>query len=213
LVYFAFFIFFWLKSWRLKIKSYFCAKLCPKIMKNIRPIYEQLGVDYYYKNYAHAYQNPHEPQVRNLLIQNKDKINYQSCLDFCAGGGEVSQLLLEWDNNIQLIASDPYTQQLYQKNIGRPCMRWSFEDVYKNKIQAQFDSIICSFALHLCPLEKLFPVVNNLLNLAPQLVIISPHKQPDLSNYKQFELVFEDYSLTEKGKKVFLKSYKLAVSG
>jgi len=196
----------------LKIKSYFCAELCPKIMKDIRPIYEQLGVDYYYKNYPHSYQNPHEEQVRNLLLQNKDKIAYSSCLDFCAGGGEVSKVLLEWDNTIQLTASDPYTHQLYQKNIGRVCERWSFDEVIKHKIEARFDSIISSFALHLCPLDKLFPLVYNLLQLAPQLVVISPHKQPDLSDYPQFELVFEDYSLTEKGKKVFLKSYRLAVS-
>ncbi len=179
-------------------------------MKDIRPIYERLGADYYYQNYPHSYQNPHEEQVKKVLIQNKSKIAGGSCLDFCAGGGEVSKVLLQWEADINLTAADPYTYDLYRKNTGRNCERWSFEDVIKHKITSRFDTIISSFALHLCPLDKLYPLVYNLLQLAPQLIIISPHKQPDLSEYHQFRLLFEDYCLTERGKKVFLKSYGLA---
>lgn len=174
--------------------------------KHLRPIYEQLGADYYYRTYADAYQNPHKPQIQQLLQQNRQRIAAQNALDFCAGGGEVSEILLAWQVP-QLTASDPYTHRLYQKKIGRPCLQWSFRDVLKGKMTGEFSTIISSFALHLCEEEQLHGLVSQLFAHAPQLIVISPHKRPALDEYEGIRLDFEDFALTEKGKKVFLRAY------
>lgn len=177
-------------------------------MKKIRPLYEQLGVDYYYEHYADAYENPHEPQIRQLLEQNQHRIDYTKVLDFCAGGGEVTQTLLGLGFS-DMEAADPYTYQLYQKNTQRACARWDFDFLLRAPIEGkQYSAIICSFAMHLCPEYQLFTLCYNLFCMSPQLVIISPHKRPILEQYEGIRLEFLDTTPTEKGKQVFLKSYR-----
>ncbi len=73
----------------------------------------------------------------------------------------------------------------------------------------QFSSIISSFAMHLCPEKQLFSLVSQLFLITKNIVIITPHKRPELEALANVSLQFEDFVLTERGKKVFLKSYKL----
>ena len=51
-------------------------------------------------------------------------------------------------------------------------------------------------------------LVFQLFMLSDTIVIITPHKRPELENITNVELVFEDFVLTERGKKIVLKSYK-----
>lgn len=175
-------------------------------MKHIRNLYEQLGVDKYYKDYGNQYSNPHFAQIKELVIKNADRLNYHSILDFCSGGGEIS-LLVKGLGFDQITGSDPYTHQLYQKKLQQPCHKWSFDDVIKGVLTEQYSSIICSFAMHLCPEEKLYPLVLQLFQQTSSLVIITPHKRPILETLSGVHLDFVDHALTEKGKKVFLKHY------
>lgn len=178
-------------------------------MKHLRSLYEQLGVDKYYKDYGDQYSNPHFEQVQTLIEQNKSRLDYSNVLDFCAGGGEASLVLRALGSN-KITASDPFTHQLYEKNLQQKCHRWSFDDAIKGKITGDYSSIICSFAMHLCPEEKLYILATTLFQHSPSLVIITPHKRPQLEQFSGIELDFIDHTLTYKEKKVFLKHYTYA---
>lgn len=175
-------------------------------MKHIRNLYEQLGVDKYYKDYGNQYTNPHIDQINELVLNNAERLNYTNILDFCSGGGEVS-LLIKSLGHQQITGSDPYTHQLYKKNLQHPCHTWSFDDVIRGVLKEQYSCIICSFAMHLCAEEKLYPLVTQLFQHTQSLAIITPHKRPVLEQLTGVELDFVDYAFTPKGKKVFLKHY------
>lgn len=174
--------------------------------KAIRKYYEEKGVEAYYKENGASYQNPHFSQIKSLLVANQYRIDYNNVLDFCCGSGEVSLILKElgYPNSK---ASDPYTQDAYIANMGKPCAPWSFNQVVRGELEGEYSAIICSFAMHLCEKEKLYPLVYQLLQHSPMLVILSPHKRPDLRTISCCEFIFEDFSLTSRGKKVYLKAY------
>jgi 2-polyprenyl-3-methyl-5-hydroxy-6-metoxy-1,4-benzoquinol methylase len=177
-------------------------------MAAIRNLYSELGVEQYYAQSGGAYTNPHFLQIEALLVQNQSRIDYAEVLDFCCGGGEVSQVLQKLDYPLPQ-ASDPYTQEAYRQNIGKECWDFSFEEVIRGKLEGQFSSIICSFAMHLCPQKQLYPLVYQLFQHTAQLIIITPHKRPELEKLTGVQLLFTDFTLTERGKKVFLKVYDL----
>ena len=175
-------------------------------MKPIRHQYEDLGVDGYYSKHAAQYSNPHVLQIRDLLIKNESRIDFRQILDLSCGHGEVSQVIkgLGYKN---FMGSDPYTFKSYIKKLKAPCFQWSFKDIIKGQLTGKYSSIICSFAMHLCPEKQLYPLTHQIFQHCNQLVIITPHKRPQLEKLDGIQLNFEDYSLTAKGKKVRLKSY------
>ena len=186
--------------------------------KAIREEYADQGVEAFYKTHAHVYENPHFPYIKSLLEKNKNRLDYSTVFDFCGGGGEVS-LILQGLGFEKAIGCDPFTYKLFEKNTGTPCWRFSFEEVVKGKLVAKyppqyntskkpFSSIICSFGMHLCPEKMLQPLAFQLFMLSETLVIITPHKRPVLEDIEGVQLVFDDFVLTERGKKVFLKSYE-----
>ena len=169
--------------------------------------YEKHGVEGYYLKNSENYINLHEPQIKDLLIKNINKFNFNSVLDLCCGGGEVTTVLLE--NGIKNIeGADPYTSNLYTKNTGKPCINLSFKDILGGKLRKDYDIIICSFAFHLIEEKDLFTLVNNLFQHTKTLIIIAPHKRPFLEKVKNVNLKLLDYSLTSKGKKVYLRAYE-----
>ncbi|OJJ17884.1 hypothetical protein BKI52_28925 [marine bacterium AO1-C] len=183
-----------------------------KKQKAIREQYVTQGVDAYYQEHGNTYENPHFSQIAALLENNQSRIDYAKTLDFCAGGGEVTQVLQKLGYT-EVVGCDPYTHELYTKNTQLACLSFNFQEVIQGKLNEAFDSqqftsIVCSFAMHLCPEKQLYPLVYNLFQLTDQLVIITPHKRPVLEEIAQVRLEFEDYALTERGKKVKLKSYR-----
>jgi hypothetical protein len=189
--------------------------------KAIREEYADHGVEAFYKTHAHVYENPHFLYIKSLLEKNKTRIDYSNVLDFCGGGGEVT-IILQGMGFENAIGCDPFTFKLFEKNTGKKCWRFSFEEVVKRKLTAKyppssqeslqtvkkpFSAIICSFGMHLCPEKMLHPLVFQLFSLSEILVIITPHKRPVLENIEGVQLFFEDFTLTERGKKVFLKTY------
>lgn len=178
--------------------------------KAIRNAYSEQGVKAYYLENGAQYSNPHFLEIRTLLKQNETRIDYSQVLDFCCGSGEVSLVLQEMDFPLPS-ASDPYTQKAYEANFARSCQSYSFEDIIRGQLEGQFSAIICSFAMHLCPEKQLYPLVFQLFQHTSQLVILTPHKRPALEALDGVQLDFEDFTLTERGKQVRLKSYKFQV--
>lgn len=173
----------------------------------IRNQYSAMGVDEYYAAHGGSYRNPHFAQIDALLRQNAHRVACESALDFCCGSGEVSEVLRAMGFS-GTTACDPYTREAFERNIGGQCLGWSFKDVLRGKLEGEFSAVICSFAMHLCPKEQLHPLAHALLDRAPLLVIITPHKRPQLETLDGIALAFEDYALTQRGKKVRLKAYK-----
>ena len=176
-------------------------------MKSIRKEYEDLGVDEFYKKSGRNYSNPHEAQIVSLLENNQSRINYQEVLDFCCGSGEVTLALanLGFKNTV---GSDPYTREAFKKRTQKKALRLSFDDVIRRGLPQKYSAVIASFALHLCPKEQLFPLVNQIFQSTPQLVIITPHKRPQLEEVDGVNLIFTDQTPTPKGKQVRLKIYE-----
>ncbi len=176
-------------------------------MKPIRKEYEDLGVDGFYKKSGWHYTNPHEPQIAILLEQNKEQINYDNALDFCCGSGEVTATLTKmgFENTT---GSDPYTRQAFQKRTGKKALSLTFEEVIRKGLPQKYSAVIASFALHLCPPEKLYPLAMQIFESTTQLVVITPHKRPQLEKLDGINLIFTDETPTPKGKQVRLKIYE-----
>ncbi|HNL38077.1 MAG TPA: class I SAM-dependent methyltransferase [Saprospiraceae bacterium] len=178
-------------------------------MKAIRHLYEAHGAESYYREHSGEYANPHYPQIEALLAANMHRLDCSGgVLDFSAGGGEVTRALAQ-AGIFSVTGCDPFTHELYEKNTGRPCLRYSFKDIIRGAQPGSFSLIISSFALHLCPPKDLFPLCQALFFAAPTLVVITPHKRPELEQLPAFQLLWEDAALTERGKKVRLKTYAL----
>ena len=191
--------------------------------KAIRTEYAEKGVEEYYKTHADVYENPHFQYIKSLLIQNQHRIDCSRVLDFSCGGGEVTLILSELTlsqeeinpkkKSNRFLGCDPFTFKLYEKNTGYGCLPLSFEDVVKGKmtpsVSEPFSAIICSFGMHLCPEKMLYSLVYQLFMYSKNIIIITPHKRPQLEKLSGVELDFDDFVLTERGKKVFLKSYQL----
>lgn len=175
----------------------------------IRHLYEQYGAEGYYKEHGDAYENPHFAEIDALIRQNFDFIDTSAgVLDLAAGGGEVSSTLQHL--GIQNIRGcDPFTDALYRKQTGLECWNFSFEDIIRNGLPQDyyFSSVICSFAMHLCPEKQLYALCTQLFDRSSQLFIITPHKRPELEKLSGIELVHEDFVLTPRGKQVRLKMY------
>ena len=188
--------------------------------KAIRTEYAEKGVEKYYQTQANSYENPHVEYVKTLLEQNQHRLDYSKTLDLACGGGEVTLILrgLGFDNTT---GCDPFTGRLFEKNVGTKCLKYSFDDIVSGKFSVKtqnpetlksnqsvmFSTIICSFAMHLCAEKQLFPLVARLFLLTETIVIITPHKRPELEKLANARLLFADFTLTERGKKVFLKAY------
>jgi SAM-dependent methyltransferase len=150
-------------------------------MEAIRNMYAQMGVDNFYKEHGNKYKNPHTEIINQLLskVDVGDKI-----LDLCCGSGEVTKNFLNKD----IIGCDPYTFNLYQKETGKPVLIFSFKDIATGSLaNYQFDTVICSFAMHLCEPSMLNLVLFQLAMISKKLIILTPHKKPEINMYWKLE--------------------------
>lgn len=155
-------------------------------MKSIRDGYLELGVDEYYKLHKNDYENPHKIIIQNLLDYAKKNWNIgNNLLDLCCGSGEVTISFLDYN----IVGCDPYTFELYEKNTNKKCYNKTFQDIVENGLDNNYDTILCSFAMHLCE-ESMLPILLYQLGLkAKQLIIITPHKRPNCNGIYGWELV------------------------
>ena len=147
---------------------------------SIRGEYERLGSDGYYRRHGHAYRNPHEPIVARALRLAVDRWrpDLSRVLDLAAGSGEAT-LALRSLGAAAVDGVDPYTADAYERRVGTPAERLTFEQVAAGALAGRaYSLVVCSFAMHLVEPSRLPRLATQLAPLAPRLWIVTPHKRP-----------------------------------
>ena len=139
----------------------------------------QGGVASHYDQHGLDYRNPHEPKIVPLLeTAIRDiKPDCSHVLDLAAGSGEITRALAP--HAARITAMDPFTYENYTRRTGLPCERLTFEAIATGAIEGRsFSLVVCSFAMHLCPISMLPALCEALSRTAGQMIIITPHKRP-----------------------------------
>jgi len=153
----------------------------------IRDEYSKMGVKNFYQQNSDSYINPHLDSINKCLEWVIDKINISSFIDLASGNGEVTSFLKE--NGItDGFGIDPFLCSSYQKNTNKDCLNLSFEDISTNGLDTPTQTIICSYALHLCSKSYFNNLMYNLSTNCEYFVLISPSKYPVI-NDNYFKLI------------------------
>jgi hypothetical protein len=169
---------------------------------SIRGEYEKSSPDDYYKTKSHEYSNPHKHRIQKCLDYLIDNYEIDDFLDLSCGDGLVSDYLQK-RGFTDFSATDPYFCDIWNKKfVDKKCYSLSFEDISKNGLPERFDTIICSYALHLCEKSHLNSLLYQLSLSCDKLVVISPSKYPQI-NEDFFELI--DYKIVDRS---HIKIYK-----
>jgi SAM-dependent methyltransferase len=158
----------------------------------IRPQYEAHGVTGFYEQFGATYSNPHETQIKLLLekLIPDWNLDLSSVLDLACGSGEVSSVILRHGGNVTGI--DPFTYEAFQRRTGLEAERLSFEDIANGVLEGRrFSLIVCSFALHLVEVSRLPNLAFQLAQIADTLLILTPHKRPNLKQESGWKLKSE----------------------
>lgn len=142
-------------------------------------IYSQLGVKEFYTAIGKDYQNPHEEDIQSLLAPLI--VPEKTYLDLGCGNGVASLAIIAHGGLVT--GCDPYLSQVYQQNTSRECLTLSFEDIAQGKLTQQFDSVVCSYSLHLLPSSFLPQFLYQLSLITKELIILTPHKRPEINQY------------------------------
>lgn len=149
----------------------------------VRPGYDTLGPVGYYAAHADDYVNPHEPIVRRLVeawIERHSPSTDTRILDLACGSGEISHVFLS-HGFTQVTGVDPYTGPAYHRRTGQEPLPHDFIEISKGRLDnMSFDAVFCSFALHLADVGLLPQICLRLAQISPLLVILTPHKRPEI---------------------------------
>jgi len=149
---------------------------------SIRSKYQKYGVKNFYQWYYNEYNNPHEPIINKSIIYiNKEwNVDFSKTLDLACGKGEVTKTLLKLGyNNIEGV--DAYSCKFYEDETNKKCDPLSFDDIINGDLDDEnYTCIVCSFALHLLEPSKLPIFLYKLSQISNQLLILSPHKRPEI---------------------------------
>lgn len=165
---------------------------------SVRAGYEELGIEDYYKRHCEDYSNPHISIIKELIdISNCIQYLGNNILDLCCGGGEITNILK--DNNFNIEGLDPYTAPAYKKNTGKECLIYDFKDIVQGALQnRRYNTIICSYAMHLCEESMLNNLLYQLSLIANTLIIITPHKRPEIRDWWKEVKTFKYKGITLK---------------
>lgn len=154
-------------------------------MDSVRNGYEKFGVENYYKLHSKDYKNPHRSIIEKILSDTRcNQYIKGNVLDLCCGSGEVTKILKSRGLCNECIGCDPYTYDLYKEETGCQCLQYSFKDIALGVLSSEdYSVIVCSFALHLCESSMLDTVLYQLSRISDILIIITPHKRPEIRNY------------------------------
>ena len=154
---------------------------------SVRAGYEELGVEGYYSKHSEDYSNPHEYKVRHLIekfVHGYGSLDGNRILDMCCGSGEVTRELLNMCSECNIEGLDPFTSSTYRKKTGQECLVYDFKDIVNGALEnKRYDLIICSYAMHLCEESMLSNLLYQLSLISNTLVIITPHKRPEVKNW------------------------------
>ncbi len=173
----------------------------------------------YYESFGEEYRNPHfsvlkevlpttlfneilVPKILLPMMESKARNEQQTTttttttttktfrvLDFCAGAGEFTKILLHWSKDIVKLAfaitgADPYTRAVFIKETeGLECKPWSFKDVCEGCLDEgeedggiMYDFVAISYAIHLLDASLEYLFYNALAKRCRYLVVVSPTK-------------------------------------
>lgn len=149
----------------------------------IRDEYSRIGIENFYKQNSKSYINPHLNKIHMCLDWVLSKINILSVIDLGSGNGEVT-LYLNKKGITNSIGCDPYLSDSYKENTGNDCLTYSFENISNNGLEDFYQTVICSYALHLCDKSYFNNLLFNLALNCKYFVLISPSKYPIITeNY------------------------------
>jgi hypothetical protein len=154
----------------------------PDQPKPIRHEYQSRGVGGFYLESGRDYRNPHEEAIRRSLeIAVRDwPLDLSHVLDLAAGSGEAT-LALRALGVKKIDAIDPFTHEAYRARTGQTARQITFEQIADGVLEAEhYSLIVCSFALHLLEESRLPRVVYQLSRISPAMLILTPHKRPNL---------------------------------
>jgi len=149
----------------------------------IRDEYTKIGIKKYYTDNKETYINPHEDNIKLVLNWCLKKINITNFIDLSCGNGEITKYLSK-NGIIDAIGTDPYFNNIYTKKTGNECLKLSFEDIAIHGLNLHKQTIICSYALHLCTNSYFNQLMYNLSLNCKYFILISPSKYP---------IITEDY--------------------
>lgn len=177
---------------------------------SIRNSYAQHGVAQWYARCGADYRNPHEAGVREAITAFIERLPDGRVLDLACGSGEATIALRDGGLDAARIdGCDPYTAAAYRERTGAVAYPWCFEDLAYG-LPTPYDTVVCSFALHLCPQSWLPSVVQSLAASARVLLILTPHKRPTLKPQWGFILEEERYFTAHRVRARFYRSDRLS---
>jgi hypothetical protein len=165
----------------------------PATAPSIRRQYETRGVGGFYTEDGATYRNPHEPGIRQSLLQivPEWELDLSHVLDLAAGSGEATLVLRELGAG-QIDGIDPYTHEAYFERTGAVAGRETFETIADGALIARrYSLIICSFALHLVERSRLPQLAYQLSCISRQLLVLTPHKRPVIREAWGWKLTHE----------------------
>ena len=148
----------------------------------LTPAYEALGVEGYYRRHGATYRNPHEDAVDAILrlAVRSWQLDLAHVLDLACGSGEAT-LALRVLGAVRIDGLDPFTGDAYLARTGAVAEAVRFEEIALGALAGrQWSTIVCSFALHLVEPSWLPGVCRALAEASDTLVVVTPHKRPDI---------------------------------
>ena len=148
----------------------------------IRQQYETYGARGYYERCGADYRNPHEAALALVLreVVARCSLDLTRVLDLACGSGEAT-LVLRALGAPQIDGVDPFTGAAYLARTGQAAEAFDFAAIAAGALaDRRYSLIVCSFALHLCEASRLPALAYQLAEIAPRLLILTPHKRPAL---------------------------------
>jgi SAM-dependent methyltransferase len=148
----------------------------------IRNQYDRHGVEGYYSQFGAEYRNPHETIIRESLRIAAERwpLDLTRVLDLACGSGEATLVLREL-GAIEIDGIDPFTSEAYRVRTGKAAENLSFEQIAAGALAGRvYSLIVCSFAMHLLEESWLPALLAQLGMLSDRLLILTPHKRPEL---------------------------------
>jgi len=149
---------------------------------SIRGAYEKHGVSGFYEQCGDAYRNPHEAAIHLALHAGLTRwqVDLSRVLDLACGSGEITLALQEL-GCANIAGIDPYTAEAYRARTGKQAEPFTFEQIAEGALEGRrYSLIVCSYALHLLPVSRLPVLAYQLHRLTPALILLTPHKRPQL---------------------------------
>jgi len=161
-----------------------------KFESDIRANYTKHGVKDYYKAVGNNYTNPHSDDIEKAMdIIFNGEAEFNATLDLSCGTGLITDILME-KGITDIIGCDPYLNKEYTENTTRDSISLSFNDIHQGKLFGRrYNTIVCSYALHLIEPSRLNQVLWNLCIVSDYLVLLSPNNKPFINDDDSYELI------------------------